>query len=175
MFLLAAIWALAYFLVSEQRQKAFDSAVEEASGIATFFERHVASTFRYADDYIRSVRRIHGPNGSLDAVRRYMSEIPPDVTILSHVTIMDADGVPRLISDGRTERRIKSGTNARDRDYFKIQKARASDEVVVSIARKGRNTGLVTVRLVRRLTGPEGEFRGVIFAAVKATQLLALF
>ena len=173
--ILAAIWILSYYLVSQERQKAHDSAVENANGIATFFERHVADTFRYADDYIKSARRVYAESRSLDAIRRYMSEIPPDATILSHITVMGADGVPLLISDGRAERRIKPGINARDRDYFKTQKASASDQVVISLARKGRNTGLVTVRLVRRLMGPDGEFGGVIFAAVKATQLLAFF
>jgi hypothetical protein len=83
---------------------------------------------------------------------------------------MGADGVPRLIFDGLDDRKIRPGINARDRDYFVTQKASTSDGMVISVARKGRNTGLVTVRIVRRLTGPQGDFQGVIFAAVKATQ-----
>ncbi|MEE8444430.1 MAG: PAS domain S-box protein, partial [Alphaproteobacteria bacterium] len=173
--LLASVWALAAYLISQERQRAFDAAAGQANAIATFFEGHVGGTFRYADDYIKTIRRIYLRDGSLDAVRRFMSDIPPDTTILSHITIMGADGVPVLISSGGADRKIKPGVNARDRDYFKIQRTSSADEVVVSMARKGRNTGLLTVRLVRRLAGLDGSFRGVIFAAVKATQLLAFF
>ncbi|TDI64089.1 MAG: response regulator [Alphaproteobacteria bacterium] len=175
-FLLVTLsFGAAYTLVSHERDSAVLDAEHRAKRLVTFFQTHVASTFRYADDYIKMIRLEFRRTGSLDGVRKLMRQVPPDNNILSHVTIMNADAVPVLLSTGRQERRIKPGIHARDRDYFNFQKASAKDQVFISMARKGRNTGLVTVRLVRRIADGEGNFQGVIFAAVKAEQLLAFF
>ena len=173
--LLFVIWLGTYNHLSTEKTEALESAEVQSTRHATFFERHAATTFHYADDYIKAVRRIYLREGTLDAVRKYMAEVPPATTVLSHITLMNANGVPELISTGIEEKKIKPGTHARDRDYFKFQKSATGDEAYISVARKGRNTGIVTVRLVRRLPGPVGRFQVVIFAAVKATQLLSFF
>lgn len=173
--LLAVIWGATGRIITTERQKTLDDATFQGTRLATFFESHAASTLQYADDYIKSIRRIYLREGSLSAVREYMAEIPPNNTILSHITIMNSDGVPILISTGNKEKKISPGTHARDRDYFKAQKTSKTDAPFISTARKGRNTGLVTIRLVRRISRPAGEFDGVIFAAIKASQLLDFF
>ena len=173
--MLAVIWGATGKIITSERQNALDEATFRGTRLATFFENHTASTLQYADDYIKSIRRIYLREGSLSAVREYMDEIPPNNTILSHITIMDSNGVPILISTGHKEKKIKPGTHARDREYFKIQKDSKTDTPFISAARKGRNTGLVTVRLVRRISSPTGGFDGLIFAAVKETQLLGFF
>ena len=173
--LLAIGWVVTFVIAKREEQKGLEQAVHFSHQLTSFFESHATATFGYADDYLKSVRRVLDEKGSLDDVRLFISDIPPNASILSHITIMNADAVPQLISDGRKERRIKPGSHARDRKYFKFHQNSKSDEVYISAARKGRNTGLVTVRLVRRLTGPDGEFQGVIFAAVKETQLMNFF
>jgi len=142
-FLLVTLsFGAAYTLVSHERDSAVLDAEHRAKRLVTFFQTHVASTFRYADDYIKMIRLEFRRTGSLDGVRKLMRQVPPDNNILSHVTIMNADAVPVLLSTGRHERRIKPGIHARDRDYFNFQKASAKDQVFISMARKGRNTGL---------------------------------
>jgi hypothetical protein len=80
-----------------------------------------------------------------------------------------------LISNGKKERKVKPGTHARDRGYFKFQKSNTADTAYISAARKGRNTGIVTVRLVRRITDADGKFQGIIMALIKTEQLLNFF
>jgi len=134
-----------------------------------------SATFSYADDYIKTIREIYRKGGSLDAVRAFMAKVPPSKAIVSHVTMMDANGVPILISDGLRERKVKAGTHARDRRYFRFQKINDKDTAYISAARKGRNSGIVTVRIVRRLTDAEGNFAGIIFSAIKALKLVDFF
>lgn len=173
--LIVVLWGAIYLITIREEEKTLDSVIQRSETIATFFEQHAAATFRYADDYIKTVRKIYLQDGSFASMQKYMAEIPPNSNILSHITIMNADGVPQLISTGVSEKKIKPGTHARDRDYFIFQKSNNEDSVFISVARKGRNTGLVTVRLVRRISNSAGEFRGLIFAAVKVSQLLNFF
>lgn len=148
--LLAVIWGAALNHNENEKLTAIEDAASRAQGLATFFARDASTSFHYADDYAKSLRRIFQTNGSLDDVRGYINDVPPNKTILSHITVMDNNGIPVLITDGRKERKSKPGVHARDRGYFKYQKNNKHDTAFFSLAKKGRNTGLVTVRLVRR-------------------------
>ncbi len=173
--LLAVIWAAAYASAKYEEQRVLGALFGRSDQLAKFFENHVSASFRYADDYIRSVRRAFKEKGSIDAVRRLLTDVPPNPSVISHITIMDANGIPQFIGNGREEKKPKPGVGGRDRPYFTNQQKSERDSVFISPARKGRNTGLVTVRLVRRLTDENGEFAGVIFAAVNAEQLMGFY
>ena len=173
--LLVVTWVATYSITKQAEEGALEAAALRAGHLTAFFESHTRTTFQYADDYIKAVRRIYLRDGSLDSVRQFMAAVPPSAAILSHITMMNDDGVPVLISTGVSERKSKPGINARDREYFKFQKSNGTDTVYISPARKGRNTGLMTVRLVRRISGTDGQFKGVIFASIKVPQLLSFF
>lgn len=173
--LLVVIWGAIITVNRIEKQGALTEMAIRSDNLAKFFESHASTTFRYADDYIKTVREIYVTEASLASAKKFMMTIPANPELLSHITIMDANGVPQLITSGQNVREIKPGTNARDRDYFKFQKTSESDSVYISAARKGRNTGLITVRLVRRIISRDGNFKGVIFAAIKAPQLVNFF
>ena len=168
------IWILAFIVIDAEKSKSSTKSEELLQRQAVFFENHLTNTLRYADDYIKSIRRVYQQqNYSIEAVRAYIKEIPPNRAVLSHITIFGKNGVPILISDGLKEKNIKPGTHARDREYFQFQESSLEDKVFISPARKGRNTGLVTLRLVRKVTDSNEAFNGVIFAAIKETQILS--
>lgn len=172
---MAVTWTATYTITEREKRDALQSATLHSDRLVEFFERHAGTTFQYADDYIKTVRRLFRHDRSLNSVREYMTAVPPSSTILSHVTIMDAAGSPIFISTGREEKKIRPGIHARDRAYYKFQKSNQSDSVYISTARTGRDTGLMTVRLVRRITNAAGEFDGLLFAAIKVPQLLNFF
>jgi len=171
--LLFVNWGVTYTINLREQQSTIEAAKFRTLRLSEFFQNHVTATFRYADDYVKTVRRVYKQSGSYEAVYDYMAEIPPNTDILSHVVIMDTAGVPQFVSTWPKGKKPNPKRNAFDRDYFQFQKASKSDSVYISAARKGRNTGLVTVRLVRRLANDQGEFGGVVFAAVKQSQLLS--
>ena len=173
--LLAVTWIATYSITEREEKNALNATALRAQRLAKFFESHASTTFQYADDYIKAIRRVYRRDISLANVREFMAAVPPSPGILSHITMMDAAGVPILISTGLKERKSKPGVHARDRDYFKFQKANKADTVYISPARKGRNTGLLTVRLVRRITDADGGFTGLVFASVRVPQLLNFF
>jgi len=131
----------------------------------------VIGIFQYGDAYLKLVRREYVRNYDVAKIEQLMDEIPLNQSIASHITIIDENGTPLMVSGHD----IKAGTTARDRDYFKFQQDAKADELRVSKIHKGRNTGKLIIRLVRRYEKPNGEFGGVIFLALEATHITDFF
>lgn len=167
---IAIIWGAAYLLIVDQRRDQATNEARKAERLAVFFEQHAEQLIRYSDNYVRAVRRVYA-EGSITAVRNFITAIPPDTKIVTHITIIDENGIPRLVSGHK----IKPGTHARDRGYFKYQKNQIGDDIFISLPLRGRNSGILTLRVVRRIIKPDGKFGGVVFAALKIGPITEFF
>lgn len=165
------VWIVSYNFSSREEQQRFDEAAAKAQQIAVFFERHVVGIFQYGDAYLKLVRREYVRSYDIAKIEALMAEVPLNKSIASHITIIDEEGTPLLVSGHK----IKPGTTAKDRDYFKFQKSTPGDELLVSRLHKGRNSGKLIIRLVRRYEKPNGEFGGVIFLALEARHITEFF
>jgi signal transduction histidine kinase len=165
------VWIVSYSFVAREEAMRLKDAADQAHQISVFFERHVVGIFDYGDAYLKLVRREYLRNYDLAHVEQLMAEVPLDKSIASHITIMDENGVPLLVSGHE----IKPGVTARDRDYFKFQQNSQTDELLVSRLHRGRNSGKLIIRLVRRFDKPDGEFGGVIFLALEAKYITEFF
>jgi len=170
-FLSLIVWIVSYNFVAHDETQRFKEAADQAHQTAVFFERHTVGIFQYGDAYLKLVRREYLRNYDLAAIEALMAEVPLDKSIASHITIMDENGTPLLVSGHE----IKPGSTARDRDYFKFQKNAKSDELLVSRLHRGRNSGKLIIRIVRRYEKPNGEFGGVIFLALEAKHVTEFF
>lgn len=169
--IVAAIWAVALAHEREERTRRLDADAETARRIAVFFERHALSILRYADAYVRMVRREYGQHHDLERVRDLLAKSPLDQSIVSHVTIIDAQGTPLLVSGHD----VRPGSSAADRGYFLRQRDADGDPALVSLPHVGRNSGKLIFRLVRRITDAGGDFAGVVFAAIEASAVTEFF
>ena len=167
----ALVWAFVFYYAHLEERTQFDRAADKAHEIAVFFERHVLGIFQYGDSYLKMVRREYLRHFDIGQIEQFMEEVPLNKAIASHVTIMDENGVPLLVSGHE----IKPGSNASDRDYFQHQKAATGDSLYISRPHKGRNSGKLIVRLVRRFEKPNGEFGGVMFLALEAKHITEFF
>jgi signal transduction histidine kinase len=165
------VWIVSYNIVVRVEEQRFEEASGQAHRIAVFFERHVVGIFQYGDAYLKLVRREFIKNYDIDQIRALMDEVPLNNSIASHITIIDENGTPLMVSGHE----IRPGTTAKDRDYFQAQKAATGDELLVSRLHKGRNSGKLIIRLVRRFEKPNGEFGGVIFLALEARHVTEFF
>ncbi len=165
------VWLIAHGIVSRQERQSFDDTAAQANQIAVFFERHVLGIFQYGDSYLKLVRREYQQHYDIGRIEALMAEVPLNKSIASHITIIDADGKPLLVSGHK----IKPGSSARDRDYFVHQKMASGDELYISKPHKGRNSGKLIVRLVRRYDNPDGSFGGVMFVALEAKHITEFF
>jgi len=165
------VWVVSYNFASREENQNFEDTAARAHQIAVFFERHVVGIFQYGDSYLKLVRREYVEDYNIDKIEDLMDEVPLNNSIASHITIMDENGTPLLVS-GHT---IKAGVTAKDRDYFLHQKKASGDELYISKPHMGRNSGKLVVRLVRRYTKPDGDFGGVIFLALEARHITEFF
>jgi hypothetical protein len=165
------VWIASYNFVAHEEKQQFDEAAGQAHRIAVFFERHVVGIFQYGDAYLKLVRREYLRNYDIGEIEALMKEVPLNKSIASHITIMDETGRPLLVSGHK----IKPGVTAKDRDYFKFQQNAGGDELMVSRLHKGRNSGKLIIRLVRRYEKPNGDFGGVIFLALEASHVTEFF
>ena len=165
------VWIVSYNLVRQEEDQRFRSAADQANRIAVFFERHVVGIFQYGDAYLKLVRREYVKNYDIAEIEALMQEVPLNKSIASHITIMDETGKPLLVSGHK----IKPGVTAKDRDYFKFQEKATGDELLVSRLHRGRNSGKLIIRLVRRYEKPNGDFGGVIFLALEARHVTQFF
>ncbi len=165
------VWLVAHGIVARQEKQSFDDAAAQANQIAVFFERHVLGIFQYGDAYLKLVRREYQQHYDIGRIKALMAEVPLNKSIASHITIIDADGKPLLVSGHK----IKPGSSARDRDYFVHQKMASGDELYISKPHMGRNSGKLIVRLVRRYENPGGGFGGVMFVALEARHITEFF
>lgn len=169
--LIVTAWVAAYAITSGEETELMANRAEETKRLAQFFEKETQLVFRYADTYVKSVRREYLRKSNLDDVRAYIEEAPLDPSVVSHITIFNRDGVPVWASN----RDIKAGLAAGDRDYFKIAKAFTEDQLYISLPHKGRNSGKITVRLVRAIHDNEGIFQGIVFASIEDKKLVSFF
>jgi hypothetical protein len=92
--LFAVVWGATYTVTKHEEESAIESIALRSDRLANFFESHATATFRYADEYIKVLRKACGPNKDLASVREYLAKIPPSTAILSHIAIMNANWRP---------------------------------------------------------------------------------
>jgi signal transduction histidine kinase len=165
------LWLLAHYFASQQKKSRLEKDAEQARQIALVFEQHTLSSLHYGDSYLKSIRKEYTRNYNLGSIRQLMQEIPLNMSVASHVTIINRDGTPIFISGYE----ITPGKSAKDRDYFIQQKNSVDDKLIISLPHKGRNTGKLTIRMVRRFNDANGEFGGVIFVAIDAEKIVSFF
>lgn len=169
--LIFGIWLVTFRVLEADYEARVEAGSERAQEMAVFFERDTRKILMTADAYVQEARRLYELSGDVRDVEDFVSKALPQNDMISHLTVIGADGVPLLVSGHK----LKPGVTAADREYFKFQQQSTGDEVYISLPHLGRNSGKLTVRLVRRITGPDGAFGGVVFAAVNEDQFTAFY
>ncbi len=169
--LIFGIWLVTFRVLEADYEARVEAGSERAQEMAVFFERDTRKILMTADAYVQEARRLYELSGDVRDVEDFVSKALPQNDMISHLTVIGADGVPLLVSGHK----LKPGVTAADREYFKYQQQSTGDEVYISLPHLGRNSGKLTVRLVRRLTGPDGAFGGVVFAAINEDQFTAFY
>lgn len=169
--LIFGIWLVTFRVLEADYEARLKAGSERAREMAVFFERDTRKILMTADAFVQEARRLYELSGDVRDVEDFVSKALPQNDMISHLTVVGADGVPLLVS-GHT---AKPGVTAADREYFKFQQQSTSDEVYISLPHLGRNSGKLTVRLVRRITRPDGTFGGVVFAAINEDQFTAFY
>ncbi len=126
-------------------------------------ERLKSSGLRTADD----LRHLMAGQANYDDLRSRERSLPQ----LDAITVIDADG--NLINFSRYW--PIPAVNVADRDYFKALKRDPGRTTFISQPVQNRGNGTWTLYVARRVTGTDGEFLGLILAAVKLAYFEQLY
>lgn len=164
-------WVGTNLVISRDYQARHKAGEARALELAQFFERDTERILAIADVYVREAIRVYHEEGGLAGVAAFTEGTKSDAQVISHITFIDAEGTPVFNS----EFPLRDGTSAADRPYFMFHQTNADGGVYISLPHEGRNSGLPTIRLVRRVNMPDGRFGGVAFTAVSADKYVAFF
>jgi PAS domain S-box-containing protein len=164
-------WTAFLSLAADERRDIRQASEAQARQASIYFKESVTTAFRYADSYTKAFRKEYLENGEkLEPPKQFIALFPFDPEIVSHLTIMDANGTP-LYNTGTP---VIPGRNAADRDYFQETRDTLEDVPHVSMALRGRLTGKAVLRVIRRITRPDGSFGGIVFTALEGERIVEL-
>lgn len=139
--------------MSQQAQDTFDEADLALSGIVESLQRHGHAgeeSARLHELFLRRVKSIRQLQGIylFDEAGRWV------------VTSFD---------------KLPEGVSSSDREYFIFHKNNPEDVAHLGPAIRSRATGEWIIPLSRRINGPQGEFKGVVVAAIKMSYFNSFF
>lgn len=168
--MVALTWNVAGKMIVQDYELRLKQGEERAQDLALFFERDTRQILLSAEVYVvEAMRLFQGQN--IEALRAFTDHAMRGQESVSHLTIANADGKPVFVSGHQ----VQPGTSLADRIYFQQAKHDSSGRSLISLPYEGRNTGRMTVRLVRRIENPDGSFGGVAFAAIPIDQFTEFF
>ena len=170
----AAATGYAAFEVRSARDRALASGQAEAHHLARVLEAHVA---RGLDGFARTLgvlKRLHEGSGRAVPLAAFEPALEAASTSEVERRILRFDREGRFVESSAVAARHE-GMSVADRPWF----ARARDDrearMVIGAPVAGRFSGQVVVPLARRLEAPDGEFDGVLVAALDPVRLVDLF
>jgi len=160
--IIAVFWAGLAHLLSVERTKTVESAVQRGSNLARLFEENLIRLFKDVDRILLLLRLAYEDNPDHFDVRHWAERtaLVDDLTIL--IALAGSDGF------------MKTGTASYaaplyigDREHFKALADATTDELYISKPVAGPElSGKSSLHLARRLHQPDGSFGGVIVAAI---------
>ena len=147
-------------ILADQAERAFEAVELVQTGLAT----------RVEHDGIRTqeaFRRFMSEPAMHDELRGRGRTLPQ----LDAITVIDADG--NLINSSRP----MSGPaiNVADRDYYRTLKADQNRKTVITVPLRNRANGNWTAYLARNVSGPNGEFLGLILGSLRLAYFEELY
>ena len=162
LFFVGALWGggvlIRERIVGEERARAEAAAALRASAVVTYTQQHL----QQVRALLSAVRQFHAVSRSLDDTQRFIDGLGFDKSVIENIYLIDAEGRV-VISHSAT-----SGQTVADRDYFAFHRDPANRNAIhVSKVEKGRVTGQMLFRVSMRVNGPDGQFGGVVLAAIQ--------
>ncbi len=171
----SAILAIGLAWLWHTHRLTLEAAERKAATMAILLAEHTARSFDVVDralaaaaDGYQRTGVASGPTG--DALTERLRRIRDGSPVLLGLAIVNAQGeaVASLVGDAL------SGFDATGRDYFEAQR-QAGAGLYIGPPGVSRVTGQWILTVSRRITGPDGAFGGIAFAAVDPSYFTGLY
>jgi signal transduction histidine kinase len=165
-----AMWAMIALVLHQARREEITAANAAGDNLARSLAEYEASSLRAIDLSLKYLRDdwMRDPGSFGVAVERHQEHLKREGAI--QVAVIDAEGwtrYSRLPMAGRI--------NFSDREYYKVQKQRGTDELYISAPVFGRVTGQWAIQFTRPIYDHERQFAGVMIVAVPPPALELIY
>jgi diguanylate cyclase (GGDEF)-like protein len=160
--LIAASWFVVGFVSSVEREKAIEGAVKQSDSLVRLFEHNTEDILgrfdrtllllrkSFEDDPVHfDLRKWAGQAALISEEAFQLALIGPDGFQIA--TTLNTSGIPLYVGD---------------RPHIQEQMHAEDDHLVISEPVIGRNSGRLSVQLLRRLRNPDGSYAGVLLLSI---------
>jgi diguanylate cyclase (GGDEF)-like protein len=159
---IALCWYGAAFVMSIEREKTLESAIQQSENLARLFEETI-------------IQRLQGIDRTLLLLRQGLEDDPVHfdlrnwaqrTAVVGELTIQISTAGPDGFVTGTTTDYRGPPLNIGDRDHFRAHRNSDADALFISKPMLGRASGRWSVQLSRRIRGRDGGFGGIIVASL---------
>ncbi|BAE49930.1 Nodulation protein V [Paramagnetospirillum magneticum AMB-1] len=179
------LWGLAMAVVVawtavtsvRDRGAALAEAEFRTQSMADLAAEQVLRTIEGADTALKAARTQFRHMGDWDSLGndrkswQIIHDYGEALSAVPTVYMADSDGMIRLHGQSFPFRKVSIA----ERDYFRLHRDKAADDVQISSPLVGLVTGNPVIIVSRRLTAPDGGFAGVVGATIRADAFQAFF
>jgi len=168
--LIVLLWAAVGYRLVVERANALEEASTSSRYSAELYEQHVAAILQQIDQATRFVRyEFEHPRPGMTPSQILQSEAFKQRDMSLAVVITSADGQVLAWSHG------VSDANLADRPFFKFHRDHNTSELLISPPVVSRVSKRPVVPVTRRLNQTDGNFAGVVAAAVEPDNLAGFY
>ena len=159
--LIVAGWALTLERVDHEYRATLEDVSRRNDNLVLAYEQHTIRTLEFVDQAVRFVRYEYLEEGERLQLDRVFNNSWLDSPLILYAAIVDAKG--KVI---KSNRQLPGRLEVADRDYFKAHRSDARDELLIAAPTAARSDGRPSMHASRRITGPDGSFRGVALLGI---------
>jgi len=158
---IAAFWIGLAYLLSVERNRAIDAAIQEGNRIVRLIDDHAAQLIGTADRTMLLLRRVYEENPKQFDLREWTERASAISGLTTDVGMIDANAY-MYTRTGYAGPPIYVG----DREHIQAQLNTAADVLYIGRPITLRSTGKNSIPLSRKLRKPDGSFGGVVNASI---------
>ena len=162
MAIVAIFWIGLVYLLSIERSKTLDAAIQHGSGSARLFEEITIRLLKDTDRKLLLLRLAYEEDPKHFELRSWAERISLVGDLTIQAAVIGPDGF--LVSS--TAGPVGAPLHLGDREHFQVQVDAKADELYIGKPVTGRASGKLSIQLSRRLRQPDGGFGGVVVASI---------
>jgi signal transduction histidine kinase len=167
--LIVGTWTVTLYQIADARRLQVDDAGRDARALARLFSEHATRTLEAADQAVIFLRHRYNTDGlRLDVVRELESGLGPG-DIYNQFSIIDEHANLALSS------LPFKPVNLADREHVRVHLQADDGQLYVSKPVLGRVSNKWSLQLTRRISYPDGRFKGVVVVSMDPHYFTSLY
>lgn len=167
--LIVGLWVLTWMQLGRARDDVLRDAGRDAGSLTRVFGEHALRTIEAADQAAVYLRQRYLAEGKSLDLGREMRQGLLAAPLYNLLTVVDEHGDVVLSS------KAFAPMNLSDRRHVQVHRDSDDDQLYISAPVQGRVSGKWSLQLTRRISGPDGSYRGVVVVSMDPQYFTRLY